>query len=334
MKKLLSATLYVCFLFLGGCLNEASFSPTTSIDNSVLISVDDNFNLNEADSIIHQYLAQKEDGLPRDEQRLNFQLIKQSDFKGHFLSYQYILQIKKHATKKGLTKANQKWASRQIVLNLYTPKISVLDSICMTYSDRVHDTFLYDQRKNLIKRHKKFGSPSSEDSLYKYLGIKLYIPAESYIAKTDSNFIWIKNEQEKIKGPYNHQVSQGIVVFKEPYTDPLQLDTLFIEQKVNTIMNQFIHGASQGSFMEISKRFILPKHKSLTARSKYAIETKGLWRMQNGLRMGGPYIGYTTLDKSKKNIIFMFSYLYGPEIDKLPFLRSLEASLFSYFYLN
>ena len=59
----------------------------------------------------------------------------------------------------------------------------------------------------------------------------------------------------------------------------------------------------------------------------YAVETRGLWKMQNDF-MGGPFLSYTFINRATNKVITLDGYIYHPNEDKMAYIRQLEAIFF------
>ena len=56
-----------------------------------------------------------------------------------------------------------------------------------------------------------------------------------------------------------------------------------------------------------------------------------MWRIENGLNMGGPFLSNTIIDEENGRLIYLLAYVYAPELDKKALVNELEGSLKSFF---
>jgi hypothetical protein len=56
---------------------------------------------------------------------------------------------------------------------------------------------------------------------------------------------------------------------------------------------------------------------------------QGLWKMQDGYAMGGPFISLIQLDEKRNKIITVEGFVFAPAHEKRELMRQLEAILYS-----
>jgi hypothetical protein len=61
---------------------------------------------------------------------------------------------------------------------------------------------------------------------------------------------------------------------------------------------------------------------------RYAIETRGLWRLVGDF-MGGPFVNYVFLDEETNQMVMIDAFLYSPRRSKRDLLMQLEAIAYS-----
>jgi len=328
----------ICFLLTIttiSCNNKKrTLLPTTYQEGIVLATIDEALQIDLIADSIGMLLETPLKGLPRPENILDYDLMPEKSFKNHFLSYTNILQIKKHPSKNKITIAKDKWANHQNILTINaTHKDSAL-SLIQTQKETINHFFHSKEIEKGIERHLSFGDSISSKSLSNYTGVKLALLSEGFIAEKDSAFFWYRREQEKKRGSLTHQISQGIIVCKLPYKDTLQVNPTFIEATIQRVLQERIKGPTEGSFMSISNRFILPNHTVQKTNGVYHTQTRGLWRIENGLNMGGPFINHTIVSEATGEIIYLLGNVYAPELKKKALLNELEASIKSYYILQ
>ncbi len=306
--------------------------PHTYYESTILVVLDKEFK--PLKDSIQKILFTPQKGLPRMEPKFDLQIIPTSLFKNHLKSHMNILFIEHNKEKSGLKTDTNKWAHNQHIIQLFSKQKDSIITDILNSKKFIENHFHQKELLKLTQKHKKFGPSSLTDELNKNLKIKLYFDQESFLARADSTLFWARKEQEKIKQDFNHQVSQGLFIKKVDYLSALQADTNFIVDALNDILNTEIQGTEKGVFMEVSRNFILPSHEIKKINGFYTVITRGLWRMNAGLRMGGPFIHYFIVDKSQKHAYHLYGYAYGPEVKKRSLINNLEASIYSFYNLN
>jgi len=150
------------------------------------------------------------------------------------------------------------------------------------------------------------------------LGCELKVPLGFDIAMEDDNFIWLRN--------FSPEVDKSIFVSWVDYTSEkvFTLDSLL---KLRT---------------DISKPYILYKpedlqsymltetdnfnvfRKTINFKGKYAIELRGLWRV-NKYYMGGPFVSYAMVDESTNRLYYIEAFLYSPGKAQRDLMRELST---------
>jgi hypothetical protein len=60
--------------------------------------------------------------------------------------------------------------------------------------------------------------------------------------------------------------------------------------------------------------------------NKYAVETRGLWKLTNNT-MGGPFLSYIFVDEELNRLYYIEGYVYSPGKDKRNSMKEIEAIL-------
>ena len=59
-------------------------------------------------------------------------------------------------------------------------------------------------------------------------------------------------------------------------------------------------------------------------------ELRGLWKMEGGAMMGGPFVSHAIVDKAAGKVYVFEGFVYRPNEDKLHLIRMMESSLYSF----
>ncbi len=207
----------------------------------------------------------------------------------------------------------------QIIFNFnYTTKEKFLEAFSAK-KEMMRTVFYDNERIRIIKTFKTTENIDIKTSLKKNFGFDLVFPDGFEIAKTTSHYSWIRKESK--------DYGQGMLIYTYPYADA----NVFDNNKIITILDSMtkkVPGPTQGSFMTTEKEF-KPVSKPITFNNRYAIETRGLWRLIGDF-MGGPFVSYTFTDNANKNVIVLFGYVYAPQKDKRDLLLQMESIAYSF----
>ena len=150
-------------------------------------------------------------------------------------------------------------------------------------------------------------------------------PKDARLAKTDSTFTWIDRQLTRMKGGDNHDVQQGFFIHSEPYTSANQLSLEHVLNRRDALTRAHVPGPTKGSYMATERRFV-PSYEELEWDGHFALEVRGLWRMENDF-MGGPFYSLTLVDEAHGRLVTLEGYAYAPYFDKRPYIREVEGIL-------
>ncbi|MCH1584749.1 MAG: DUF4837 family protein, partial [Flavobacteriales bacterium] len=153
--------------------------------------------------------------------------------------------------------------------------------------------------------------------------IELTLPRDARWAKKNDEMGWIDRQLTRMKGGDNHDVQQGFVVYREPYTSDQQFSMQARLDKRNAIMRAHLPGPTKGSYMTTEMRYI-PSYEETVFNGQFASELRGLWRIENNY-MGGPFYSLTVLDERSGELVTVEGYTYAPYFDKREYMREAEA---------
>jgi hypothetical protein len=75
--------------------------------------------------------------------------------------------------------------------------------------------------------------------------------------------------------------------------------------------------------MATERRFF-PSYEEVEFDGHFALEVRGLWKMENDF-MGGPFYSLTIVDEARGRLITVEGYAYAPYFDKRPYIREVEG---------
>jgi hypothetical protein len=276
-----------------------------------------------AGEAIRAYFGQSQYGLPQEEPIYNIANIELENMSDMFQKHRNILLVEMGSKQEKPiveTRADL-WAKPQRVVKI---RAANPDQWVQTFDEHKESIrLLYDrtERERLMNIFRPTAKTDVAEALFRHLGVSMIIPEGFFVAKTENDFMWIRRET-----PEN---SQGIIVYRIPYRDTLQLTDNRLTYTRDSIVSRHIPGPSPGSFMTTDKEFVPPMSQRINYFVEdFAIENRGMWKLIGDF-MAGPYLSYTVIDQSKGHLITVEGYVYAPNKDKRDLLRQLEAVLFS-----
>ena len=153
-------------------------------------------------------------------------------------------------------------------------------------------------------------------------GATTYSLRQPATVASDTRVLWCCNN----KGP----MRRDIVIYSYPYTNPRTFTAEFLNEKRDAVLSRLVHGSVEGSYMGTEYKVMPPQMRTILVQdSAQAYEVRGLWRIQHGEAMGGPYVSHTRLDHVNGRVVTAETFLYAAGQKKRNALRQAEAILYT-----
>lgn len=272
---------------------------------------------------IREFFLQAQYGLPQPEAIKKLTHIKASGLSDMFKKHKCILlvEINPKLTKPVVETGEDLWSSPQRVLKIIAPDRT---SWCQCFNEH-KEAFkvMYDQ----VERDRILSvlRPSTDEKIVKRIqekmGFSMTIPSGFFIAKDEPDFLWLRKELPKN--------SFGIFIYSTPYKDTLQLELNSLVSVRDRLLQKYVPGPSDGSFMTTEKEFVPPMLNYIsTYPTGFAAEMRGMWCLV-GDYMAGPFVSYSFADEKTGNLVTLEGYVYYPNHDKRDDLLQLQSILYS-----
>ncbi len=331
VKKLLWAWPAKCLLallILSSCDEDKLGKPGfTGSSGELLIVCEDNIWFDIQDSV-EVWLQPNYPMLPQQEALFRVAHFTNSQMNDLLRRHRNILNIARSNKQESSFKLySERNSKEQVYLDLSAYDSQEILSLLKEKKDQIISILKSEERKRLEAAYAKQLSNDIDIHLEKNFGLSLNIPVGASIAKSTDNFCWIKREREKSVGATSHFIYQGIAIYIRPYINDDQFTDSALVADRNFYLGANIPGPKPGTQMS-TQTFITPIHERILFDSKFAVESRGLWRTTNSF-MGGPYVAITTLDPSGKNIVTVEGFVHAPKFDKREYVKELEAMIYS-----
>ena len=141
------------------------------------------------------------------------------------------------------------------------------------------------------------------------------------LLKNFTDFMWIRKETQ-------HN-SEGLIIYTYDFVDTLAFNKERIISFQNSMTEEYIPGPSEGSYMTVAKEYSPILSKQIDFKGMFAVETRGLWRLEGDF-MGGPFVNYTFVDQKSNKVITIIGYVYAPNAPKRDMMIQMESIVYSY----
>ena len=272
---------------------------------------------------IRAFFLQPQYGLPQPEALNKLAHIKVSGFNDMFKKHKCVLlvEINPGLDKTVVETGEDLWAAPQRVIKIVAPSRTAW---CQTFNEQKEAyKVMYDkvERERILSVLRPSNDTKITQRIKDKFGFDITIPSGFFISKDESDFMWIRKELEKN--------SFGIFIYTTPYKDTLQLERNSLISVRDRMLQKYVPGRSDGSFMTTEKEFVPPVVNYIsTYPTGFAAEMRGMWCLV-GDYMAGPFISYTFPDNRTGDLVTMEGYVYYPNHDKRDDLLQLQSLLYS-----
>jgi hypothetical protein len=263
--------------------------------------------------------------LPQQESSMRITYARPDQFDGilKFVRNILIVNIDERVyTKVSLIKEVDKWARGQAVFYLNAPDGQSIKAYLEENWQRRRHVLVEQYTKEEMKRardilQKKY-SPIVMKKAKDKFGITLHAPENIVLSSKDSSdCLWFSNDA--VKG------RMDLLIYSFPYTDPNTFTLEYLVAKRDSMLKRTVPGSFPGSYMSTEKRVV--DYFASSLHGKYCGILRGLWRMEGGDMMGGPFVSYARVDEKNRRIIVTEGFVYEPAAEKKNYIRRLEAAL-------
>lgn len=272
---------------------------------------------------IRAFFLQPQYGLPQPEAINKLAHLNVTGFTDMFKKHKCILivEINPGLEKPVVETGEDLWAAPQRVLKIIAPDRT---SWCQVFNEQKEAyKVMYDQveRDRIMSVLRPSNDAKITQRIKEKMGFNMTIPSGFFIAKDEPDFMWLRKELEKN--------SFGIFIYTTPYKDTLQLEMSSLVSVRDRLLQQYVPGPSDGSFMTTDKEFVPPVVSYISNYpTGFAAEMRGMWCLV-GDYMAGPFVSYTFPDDKTGNLVTMEGYVYYPNHDKRDDLLQVQSLLYS-----
>ena len=332
MRKISIITiLLVIMTTLGSCVNnEDKAKKETRKARSVggtseilLITQNDDQWNGQMGQAVRDFFEQEQYGLPQPEKNFKVAHLNIDALNDMFKKHRNLIIAKiDKDIKNPLVETQKNWESEpQFVMRITA---SSPESWVKTFNSQKEGLkLMFDQNER--ERFQEFFRPTRDhkiiSQLKKQFGVTMNIPEGYFIGIDKDNFMWIRKETS--------DMSMAFMIYELPYKDTADLNLNNIIRVRDSIVQKYIPGPIDNSYMTTDKEFIKPISKELPKfPAGYAVETRGLWNVVGDF-MAGPFVSYSIVHPERDKIITAEGWIYYPNKDKRDLLRQQESILYS-----
>ena len=272
---------------------------------------------------VRDFFEQEQYGLPQPEKNFKVAHLNINALNDMFKKHRNLIIAKiDKDIKNPLVETQKNWMSEpQFVMRITA---SSPESWVKTFESQKDGLkLIFDENER--ERFQEFFRPTRDHKiiaqLKKQFGVTMNVPEGYFIGIDKDNFMWIRKETS--------DMSMAFMIYELPYKDTADLNLNNIIRVRDSIVQKYIPGPIDNSYMTTDKEFIKPISKELPKfPAGYAVETRGLWNVVGDF-MAGPFVSYSIVNPESDKIITAEGWIYYPNKDKRDLLRQQESILYS-----
>lgn len=158
-----------------------------------------------------------------------------------------------------------------------------------------------------------------QNKIFEKFGAKIDIPKGYIIASEEDNFMWIRRETRH----HQNDISSSILMTKIAYTDPKQLTEEGIKSIRDKQLGYYVSSEEPNTYMVTNNEDLPLFSKKTTLGEHFAIETHGIWELQNDFK-GGPFVNMVVLNEEKGEIFMVDGFVFAPGEKKRNHMQYLD----------
>jgi len=214
------------------------------------------------------------------------------------------------------------WSYPQRVIRVTAPDNEALERVMENNKQSFIDLYLETERERLINAYRRMINFQARNLVRETFKLDIVVPEGYFVAKHEDNFVWLRQTGTR------EDLDLGLLITSMPYTDP---DRDFahnvIWQRRDSITRRHIPGTFPDTFMTTYPD-IPPVFREINFNGNFAIEGRGLWRVQGDF-MGGPFVSITFVDENTGRLINLDGFVYAPKFRKRDYMRQVEGLMHS-----
>jgi len=306
---------------LSSCDSAISVTRATGAPYEMVVAIDNEILHNTtAGALLKEELTSPIPYLPQTESSMKYTYITPERLGGIYKYIRNILVVDiddTQYTKASLRKGLDKWADGQVILYLNAPDAATLEAYLSENQRLLVDLYTKEEMRRSAEYLQRTYSTVIMEKVRAKFGITLNAPYDITSFKEGEDCLWFSNDASTGR--------MDILVYSFPFIDDSTFTLNYLVAKRDSVAKIMVPGAFEGSYMSTEKRVV--DYFSTTLNGEYCGILRGLWRMEGGDMMGGPFVSYARADMKNRRIIVTEGFVYEPRKEKKNYIRRLESAL-------
>ena len=274
-------------------------------------------------SEVQKVLSTPQTALPRPEPKFDIIHIPYDAFGKIFKTQRNLLfiRVSPDFTKNRLTIQENTWAKSQVIITAEAKNDSSMVALLAENTDKIVHVFEDIERSRLMNTYFESHDREVVAAIKSNFNIELIVPKGFTIHRTEPDFMYLLSEYRDI--------IEGLIIYTYDYTDTNTFTTNYLVNMRNEFAKKYIPGELPGSYMTTEDKYPTEFTAFKLKNTLYTAEIRGLWKMANGMAMGGPFISVSQVQQSTGKIIAVEGFVFAPAHDKRNLMRRMESIAYS-----
>ena len=322
MKPFIFIPLISLLIGLSSCNGSGGTSVlrATGAPYEIVVVVDKDIWASSVGDLIHEQLTTPVPYILNTESSMKCTQLESRKFDNFYRYVRNILIVnvnKNQYTKASLLSSINNWANGQAVLYLNAPDIETLEA----YLTENKNSLLNFYSKEEMKRARDVLSENYSQIVFEKakekFDITINVPKDITKFAENDECLWFTNDA--VTG------RMDVLIYSFPFVDKETFTLDYLVAKRDSVAKAMVPGSFEGSYMSTEKRVV--DYFPSTLNGKYCGILRGLWRMEGGDMMGGPFVSYARVDEKNQRVIVTEGFVFEPRKEKKQYIRRLEAAL-------
>lgn len=298
-----------------GSKKQRILPPSSGTHSELLVVMPDELWEGKTGEIFREYYLADQEGLPQSEPYFDVTRVEPNEANGLLKKSKSILWVQLSDT--SFTRMEKDlWARPQRIVRITANSDEATAKSLKASAHNFIQEFRMHDMANIQNRLKKSAYAYTHENL-KALGIKNMLLHKGFDPTLDKpNLKMFRTQTLK--------TLQYVIVSSRPMTEGLVSVEDVIAHR-DSIGKNYFEGSYENSYMT-TEMLIPPSIAPTEIGGMYALETRGLWRMEGDF-MGGPFLSYSIYDEKNNQILTVESLLYGPQAKKRNVVLEMEAMM-------
>jgi len=289
--------------------------PSNGTHSELLLVMPDHLWQGEAGEAFRELYLADQDGLPQSEAYFDVNRVEPKDMNKMLRHTKSIMWVEPSDTS-FVKMQKDLWARPQRIVRITAPSSKAITESIRASAKQIIGAFKQHDMGVIQSRLKKSSYAYTHENMKK-MGIKSMLMHKGFDPTLDK-------EGLKIFATKTVRTVQYVLVSERPMTEGLvSVDDVIAHR--DSLGKHYFEGTYEGSYMT-TETIIPPTISNTEISGMFALETRGLWRMEGDF-MGGPFLSYTIYDEKNDRILTIESLLYGPTAQKRNVVLEMEAMM-------